>query len=79
MMSASVTLSPNKNSAKIRDIDPQKRIAQVQIFEATSLGNEKGAPGALFSQGRAAATEAFKSRFVGSTQAKTLEQVGLAF
>ena len=65
--------------AKIRDIDPQKRTAQVQIFEATSLGNEKGASGALFSQGRAAATEAFKARFVGSTQAKTLEQVGLAF
>ncbi len=65
--------------AKIRDIDPQKRIAQVQISEATSLGNEKGAPGPLFSQGRVAATEAFKSRFIGSTQAKTLEEVGLAF
>lgn len=65
--------------AKIRDIDPQKRIAQVQISEATSLGNEKGAPGPLFSQGRVAATDAFKDRFIGSTQAKTLEEVGLAF
>ena len=65
--------------AKIRDIDPQKRIAQVQISEATSLGNENGAPGPLFAQGRAAATEAFKARFMGSTQAKTLEEVGLAF
>ena len=65
--------------AKIRDIDPQKRIAQVQISEATSLGNENGAPGPLFSQGRIAATEAYKARFIGSTQAKTLEEVGLAF
>ena len=65
--------------AKIRDIDPQKRIAQVQISEATSLGNEKGAPGPLFSQGRVAATEAYKARFIGATQAKTLEEVGLAF
>ncbi|MEO7252854.1 MAG: hypothetical protein ABIZ64_01295 [Casimicrobium sp.] len=65
--------------AKIRDIDPQKRIAQVQIFEATSLGNEKGASGALFSQGRVAATGAFNARFIGTTQSKTLEQVGLAF
>ena len=65
--------------AKIRDIDPQKRIAQVQINEATSLGNENGAPGPLFSQGRVAATEAYKARFIGATQAKTLEEVGLAF
>lgn len=65
--------------ARIRDIDPQKRIAQVQINEATSLGNQQGAPGPLFSQGRVAATEAFKARFIGSTQAKTLEEVGLAF
>ena len=65
--------------AKIRDIDPQKRTAQVQISEATSLGNQKGAPAALFTEGRIAATEAYKSRFVGSTQAKTLEEIGLAF
>lgn len=65
--------------AKIRDIDPQKRTAQVQISEATSLGNQKGAPAALFTEGRVAATEAYKARFVGSTQAKTLEEIGLAF
>lgn len=65
--------------AKIRDINPQTRVTQVQISEATSLGNQKGAPAALFSEGRGAATEAYKSRFVGSTQAKTLEEVGLAF
>lgn len=65
--------------AKIRDIDPQKRIAQVQISEATSLGNEKGAPSALFSEGRALATAAYRAQFVGTTQAKTLQEVGLAF
>lgn len=65
--------------AKIRDIDPQKRMAQVQISEATSLGNEKGAPAALFSEGRAAATAAYRAQFVGTTQAKTLQEVGLAF
>ena len=65
--------------AKIRDIDPQKRVAQVQISEATSLGNEKGAPAALFSEGRALATAAYRAQFVGTTQAKTLQEVGLAF
>ena len=65
--------------AKIRDIDPQKRIAQVQISEATSLGNERGAPTALFAEGRAPATAAYRAQFVGTTQAKTLQEVGLAF
>lgn len=65
--------------AKIRDIDPQKRTAQVQISEATSLGNENGAPSALFSEGRAPATAAYRAQFVGTTQAKTLQEVGLAF
>ena len=65
--------------AKIRDIDPQKRVAQVQIGEATSLPNEKGAPSALFSTGRAAATAAYRSRFVGPIQAKTFADINLAF
>ena len=65
--------------AKIRDIDPQKRVAQVQVTEATSLGNQKGAPGPLFTEGRVAATEAYRAKFVGSTQARTLEEVGVAF
>ena len=65
--------------AKIRDINPQTRVAQVQISEATSLGNQKGAPATLFGEGRGAATEAYKARFVGSTQSKTLEEVGLSF
>ena len=64
--------------AKIRDIDPQRRTAQVQISEATSLPNEK-APSALFATGRAAATEAYRARFVGSIQSKTLDEIGVAF
>jgi len=64
---------------RIRDIDVQKRVAQVQISDATSLGNEKGAPAQLFAEGRVAATAAFKSRAVGATQARTLEELGLAF
>ena len=65
--------------AKIRDIDPQKRIAVVQISEATSLGNEKGAPALLFTEGRALATAAYRAQFVGTTQSRTLQEVGLAF
>ncbi len=65
--------------AKIRDIDPQKRVAQVQIGEATSLPNEKGAPSALFSTGRTAATAAYRSRFGGQIQAKTFAEINLAF
>ena len=65
--------------AKIRDIDPQKRVAQVQIGEATSLPNEKGAPGALFSVGRAAATAAYRTRFAGAIQPKTFAEINLAF
>lgn len=64
---------------KIRDIDVQKRLAQVQISDVTSLGNEKGAPAQLFAEGRVAATAAYKARTVGATQAKTLEELGLAF
>lgn len=65
--------------AKIRDIDPQKRVAQVQIGEATSLPNEKGAPNALFAVGRAAATAAYRTRFAGAIQPKTFAEINLAF
>ncbi len=65
--------------ARVRDIDVQKRLAQVQINEVTSLGNEKKAPTQLFSEGRSAATAAFKARVVGTVQSKTLEEIGIAF
>ena len=65
--------------AKIRDIDVQKRTARVQISDATSLGNQKRAPAQLFAEGRAAATQDYKSRNIGALQLKSLEEVGLAF
>jgi hypothetical protein len=65
--------------ARVRDIDVQKRLAQVQINDVTSLGNEKKAPPQLFSEGRSAATAAFKARVVGTVQSKTLEEIGIAF
>ena len=65
--------------AKIREIDVQKRTARVQISDVTSLGNQKRAPAQLFAEGRAAATQDYKSRNVGAVQSKSLEEVGLAF
>lgn len=65
--------------AKVRDIDLQRRVVSVQITDATSLGNDKGAPAALFNEGRAAATSAYKTRNVGATVSKTLAEVGLVF
>jgi hypothetical protein len=65
--------------AKVQDIDVQRRVARVQISDATSLGNQKGAPPQLFAEGRSAATQDFKSRNVGGIQSKSLEEVGLAF
>ncbi len=65
-------------TAKIRDIDVQRRTATVQVADATSLG-QRGTPSPLFAQGRAAATEAFRARVVGSTQTRTLAEIGLAF
>ena len=65
--------------AKIREIDVQKRIARVQISDATSLGNQKRAPAQLFAEGRSAATQDYKSRNIGVVQSKSLEEVGLAF
>ena len=65
--------------AKIREIDLQRRVVLVQISEATSLGNEKGAPTVVFNEGRVAATSAYKTRNVGSTVSKTLAEVGLVF
>ncbi len=65
--------------AKIREIDVQKRIARVQISDATSLGNQKRAPAQLFAEGRDAATQDYKSRNIGVVQSKSLEEVGLSF
>ena len=65
--------------AKIREIDVQKRIARVQISDATSLGNQKRAPAQLFAEGRSAATQDYKSRNIGVVQSKSLEEVGLSF
>lgn len=65
--------------AKIREIDLQRRVVLVQISEATSLGNEKGAATAVFNEGRVAAASAYKTRNVGSTVSKTLAEVGLVF
>lgn len=65
--------------AKIREIDLQKRIARVQISDATSLGNQKRAPADLFAEGRNAATQDYKSRNIGAVQSKSLEEVGLSF
>lgn len=60
-------------------VDVQRKTFQVQVIEATSLGNEKGAPSQLFNDGRAAATAEFRSKVIGSTQVKTAAQLGLAF
>ena len=64
--------------AKILEIDVQKRIARVQISDATSLGNQKRAPAQLFAEGRSAATQDYKSRNIGVVQSKSLEEVGLS-
>lgn len=65
--------------AKIRDIDVQKRVARVQISDATSLGNRMRAPAQLFAEGRSAATQDYKSRNVGVVQSKSLVELGLSF
>ena len=66
-------------TAKIRDIDVQKRTARVQIVGATSLGNTKRAPDQLFAEGRVAATQDYKARNIGVVQTKSLDEVGLSF
>lgn len=65
--------------AKIREINVQARTAQVVISDAMSLANDKGAPAQLFAEGRSAATAQFRSRVLGTTQSKRLEELGLAF
>jgi hypothetical protein len=66
-------------TAKIKEIDVQRRQAQIEITSATSLGNERNAPQQLFAEHRAAATAEFKSRYVGTSVTRTLSDINVAF
>ncbi len=65
--------------AQIRDLDIQRRTAQVQVTGIDSLGQQGSVQNPLFAQGRTLATEAFRARTVGSTQTRTLDELGVAF
>lgn len=64
---------------RIKDVNLTRQGVQVQVVDIVLLGNEKGAPAQLFSEGRAAAIDTFRNRMVGTTQWKTKAEVGLAF
>jgi hypothetical protein len=65
--------------AQIRDLDIQRRTAQVQVIGIDSLGQQASVQNPLFAQGRTLATEAFRARTVGSTQTRTFDELGVAF
>lgn len=64
---------------KIKEVDLTRQGVQVQVSDVALRGNEAGASAPLFSQGRAAATETFRKRMVGTMQWKTKTDVGLSF
>jgi len=64
---------------KIREVNLARQAVQLLVVEVSSLANEKGAPANLFSEGKAAAGEAFRKRIVGSTQTKSKNELGLEF
>jgi hypothetical protein len=64
--------------AQIRDLDIQRRTAQVQVTAVDSLGQQGNVQNPLFAQGRAAATEAFRARSIGSMQTRTFDELGVA-
>jgi hypothetical protein len=64
---------------KIREVNIVRESVQLQVVDVSLLGNEKGAPANLFSDGRAAATDAFRKRMMGSTQTRSKSDVGLEF
>lgn len=64
---------------RIKEVDLNRQGVQVQVQAVTLLGNDKGAPTALFNEGRAAADSAFRERVLGSVQFKTKAEVGLSF
>jgi hypothetical protein len=65
--------------AQIRDLDVQKRTAQVQITGVDSLGQQGNGQNPLFAQGRVGATDAFRARMLGTTQTRSLDELGVAF
>ncbi len=64
---------------RIKDVNLAREGVQVQVTDIALTGADKGAADALVSEGRAAATTAFRSRMVGSTQFKGKAEVGLSF
>lgn len=64
---------------RIRDVNIPREGVQIQVTDVALMGADKGAADALVSEGRAAATTAFRSRMVGSTQFKGKTEVGLSF
>jgi len=64
---------------KIREVQLARQVVQLQVVEVTTLANEKSAPANLFSEGKSAATDAFRKRMVGSMQTKSKNELGLEF
>jgi len=65
--------------AKIREVNLARQVVQLQVVEVSTPANEKGAQANLFSEGKAAASEAFRKRVVGSAQTKSKNELGLEF
>ncbi len=64
---------------KIKDVSLARQGVQVSVTDVVLLGNEKGAESQLFAQGRAAASDTFRKRIIGTAQWKTKADVGLSF
>ena len=64
---------------KIKEVNVARQSVLLQVTGVSLLGNDKGAPAHLFSEGKNAAAEAFRKRTVGSIQSKTEAEVGMEF
>jgi hypothetical protein len=64
---------------KIKDVSLTRQGVQVQVVDVVLLDNERGAPGQLFTEGRAAAIDSFRKRVLGTNLWKTKAEVGLSF
>ena len=64
---------------KIREVNVARQNVLLQVTSVSLLGNDKGAPADLYAEGKAAATDVFRKRMVGSTQTKTEAEVGMEF
>ena len=65
---------------KVKKIDLNKRQGvQVQVSDVVLIGSENPVSADIAGQGQAAAIESFRRRMIGTTQAKTKQELGLIF